>query len=195
MSTIRRSKAVTTAVAEEFFQHHLPYEIDMMRGLYPELTSGKFTRLIHNSNIESFHFHARNLIEFFKNKKPCDFDPRLFTEPPYEPNGNFISASLEAKINQQISHLTALRTSIAYAQLGPSEWTEIGVTIEKEIERFETALKPAYKAKWKYNLQTYIYVGSGSGTSSEVVGLSNTNTAATLEGSFLRIIDSGQKNE
>ena|SRR5216684_4335552 len=31
-----RSKAVTDAAVEQFFQRYLPYEIDMMRRLYPE---------------------------------------------------------------------------------------------------------------------------------------------------------------
>jgi len=189
MSKIRRLKAVTDETIEAFFVRHLPYEIDMMRGLYQEITSGKHTRLIHNANIESFHIHARNLIEFFKNKEPCDFDPRLFTIPAYEPNGDFISRSLEAKINRQISHLTAGRTSVPEEQLRPTEWTDIGTTIEKEIARFENALRPEYRNKWKYDQPIWINVGSGSGATNEVVSvLSNNMTGtATMEGYFFPI--------
>jgi hypothetical protein len=152
MSKLRRPRAVSDAVLQEFFDEHLPYEVEMMRGLYDELSAGGYTQLIHNANIESFHIHARNLIEFFKNKKPCDFDPRLFTHERYQPNGNFVDNSLEAKINQQISHLTADRTADAAQKLGPKEWAKIRGAVEKEIARWGESLSPEYKAKWKLNL-------------------------------------------
>jgi hypothetical protein len=187
MSKIRRPNDVTDAVADEFFCEHLPYEIDMMRGMYAELKKGPHSvQLLQNSHIESFHIHARNLIEFFKNKTPCDFDPRLFTEPSYQPDGNFISAGLEAKINQQISHLTAQRTGAQEGKLGPDQWTEIGEAIEEQIERFEKALKAKYKPKWKYNKRIYIKQGATS-ASSQVVLVSTTNTTAIVEGGFVRI--------
>lgn len=120
----------------------------MLRELHDELSRGTHDQLIHNANIEAFLVHARNLIEFFKNKPPCDFDPRLFTNAGYEPDGNFIDSTLEAKINQQVSHLTAERTAVANEQLGPEEWRKIRSSIETQIKRFENALKPEYKAKW-----------------------------------------------
>jgi len=166
MTKIRKLKSVTPDVADKFLTRHLPYEVKMMRELYPELNSGKYAQLIHNSNVQSFHVHARNLIEFFKNKPPCDFDPRLFTEPSYQPDGNFIDNLLEAKINQQISHLTAQRTAIAQEQLGPPQWEKILKTIEREISRFEKALKPECKEKWEAGLGAMIFTGQGSGASS-----------------------------
>jgi hypothetical protein len=152
MSKLRRRRAVSDAVLKEFFNEHLPYEIEMMRGLYDELSTGSSTWLMHNARIESFHIHARNLIEFFKNKRPCDFDPRLFTHGRYQPNGNFVDNRLEGKINQQISHLTADRTSDATKKLGPRDWAKIKGAVEKEIARWEEALSPEYKAKWKLSL-------------------------------------------
>lgn len=68
MKKIRRKKHVTNAKVAACFARHLPYEIDMFRELYPELSSGKYSQLLHNSHIESFLIHARALIEFFKNK-------------------------------------------------------------------------------------------------------------------------------
>ncbi|QOZ77013.1 hypothetical protein XH83_17050 [Bradyrhizobium sp. CCBAU 53351] len=103
--------------------------------------------------IECFHLHARNLIEFFKNKDPCDIDPRRFTKPGYEPNGNFIANDLEARMNQQISHLTAKRTDDPTKQLGPKERQEISKAIEAEITRFEKALTPQSEALWRLGLR------------------------------------------
>jgi hypothetical protein len=180
---------VTAVVADEFFRQHLPYEIDMLRSLYVELSRGEYSPLTHNAIIESFHIHACNLIEFFKNKKPCDFDPRLFTKPPYEPNGNFINAGLETSINQQISHLTTGRKSVGTLKLGPPQWVQIGRAIEAEIEPFEIALRPEFRAKWKYNQHTYINVGASRGASNEVVAVSSSNHTALVEGSFPRITD------
>ena len=48
--------------------HHLPYEIQMMRFLLRELTSGNYSAGLHNANIESFTTHVRNIFEFLKNK-------------------------------------------------------------------------------------------------------------------------------
>ena len=151
----------------------------MLRELYPELGSRKYTQLIHNSNIQSFCIHARNLIEFFKNKKPCDFDPRLFTDAAYEPDGNFIEHSLERKINQQIAHLTAQRTGNAKDQLGPKEWSDILEAVENQIERFEAALTPEFRKQWHAGLANMVFTGIGTGASSESYSISLIVPSAT----------------
>ena len=161
MSSIRRKKKVTDVAVKQFFLRHLPYEISMMRELHPELSSGNFSTLIHNAIVEAFLVHARNLIEFLKNKETCDFDPRLFTNPGYEPNGNFIKLTLQSKINQQVSHLTTERTAIPEEQLGVDQWTSILETVDVEIERFKTALKPEYKSMWTVSPQ-YVAVGQSA---------------------------------
>lgn len=154
MKKIRHPKSVTNDIAAECFSRHLPYEINMLRELYPELLSGHHSRLLHNAHIEAFLIHARNLIEFFKNKPPCDFDPRLFTDTSYEPNRNFINTDLLSKINQQVAHLTASRTANALKQLGPNEWLKIKNAIENEISRFEKSLLPIYKPTWNSEINT-----------------------------------------
>ena len=183
--SIRRPKSVTDAVAEAFISRHLPYEVQMMRELHPELTSGRYNQLIHNSNIQSFCIHARNLIEFFKNKKSCDFDPRLFTDSRHEPNGDFIEHVLEGKIHQQIAHLTAQRTANAEDQLGPKQWTKILKRVNDEIERFEAALTPEFRKKWEKGLQDMVFTGTGTGASSSPSSssllVSTTHTAAVTD--------------
>ena len=151
----------------------------MMRELQPELLSGKYSQLIHNANIEAFLIHARNLIEFFKNKAPCNFDPRLFTAPDYEPDGNFIDSSLEAKINQQISHLTAERTAIAEEQLGPDQWAKIKKAIEAEIARFEKALAPEYQAKWTFHPRI-VAVATGALGATNAISMTTTSTSVSV---------------
>lgn len=153
----------------------------MMRELHPEMLSGRYSQLIHNANVEAFLVHARNLIEFFKNKEPCDFDPRLFTKPGYEPNGNFIDSTLEAKINQQISHLTAERTAIAEEQLGPDEWAKIRGTIEAEIERFEKALRPEYEAKWTFNPQIVAVVQGALGPTNAISMTTSSSSSSVVD--------------
>lgn len=180
MSKLRRKNKVTDEVVEQCFRRHLPYEISMMRELHSELLRGNPSRLIHNANIEAFIVHARNLIEFFKNKEPCDFDPRLYTELGYEPDGNFIDASLEAKINQQVSHLTAERTAVAGQQLGPQQWNEIRSALDAQIKRFEEALKPGYKDKWLEPKPTMI-TQSPPGATNEISMTSTSSFSSSID--------------
>lgn len=125
----------------------------MMRETYRLLQRGAPSQFDRNMHIEAYHLHARNLIEFFKNKDPCDIDPRRFTQSGYEPDGNFIDSKLEAKINQQISHLTAKRTDQHKEQLGPQQWSEVNQAIDKQISRFEKALTDDSKKLWEQGLQ------------------------------------------
>ncbi|WP_369723841.1 hypothetical protein AB8Z38_07290 [Bradyrhizobium sp. LLZ17] len=150
MTKIRKPNAATESVAEEWLRRHLCYEVGMMRQLLPVLAHSPPSQFERNIHIECFHLHARNLIEFFKNKDPCDIDPRRFTKPSYQPDGNFIDKDLEARINQQISHLTSNR--VGAKQLGPSDWRKISATIEAEIARFEKHLTKDAEGHWRLGL-------------------------------------------
>ncbi len=99
-------------LAKKMLGHFIPYEIGMMRALHRRLASGSLSQLCRNAEIESFHIHARNLMEFFKNDKQCAIDPRTFTSKNYRIDGDFISKKLETKISQQIVHLTHERTDV-----------------------------------------------------------------------------------
>jgi hypothetical protein len=89
---------------EEFFTDHLPYEINMLRVSFALLSTGVMGPALTNVLIESFCVHARNLIEFFKNKDSCDFDPRDFAIAAYQLEKRFLRDSILPKINNQISH-------------------------------------------------------------------------------------------
>ena len=152
MSKIRKPNAANAEQAEYLLRRHVCYEVQMMRECWRQLQRGAYNQFDRNMNIECFNLHARNLIEFFKNKDPCDIDPRRFTKPDYKPNGNFIDSTLEAKINQQISHLTSDRTDDPKKQLGMKEFRKTGEAIEKEIARFEKSLTARSEELWKRGL-------------------------------------------
>ena len=193
MKKIRRKNNVTDEKVSECFARHLPYEIDMLRELYLELLSGKYSQLLHNSHIESFLIHARNLIEFFKNKEPCDFDPRLFTDESYEPNRQFINSKLLDKINEQIAHLTADRTAVASEQLGPTHWAQIKEALESEISRFEKTLKPEHNPTWKCTKRVSVIAAATQTTTSAPSKIFTTapvtHNAVNVTKSSVKIID------
>ncbi len=113
----------------------IPYEIGMMRALYKRLVAGASSQLCRNAEIESFHIHARNLMEFFKNDKQCAIDPRAFATEDYQIAGNFIPAKLESKISQQIVHLTHERTDIEKDKLSDAEREQTLQYIEQQVCR------------------------------------------------------------
>lgn len=137
---------------EEFFTEHFPFEISMLRATY-ELARAPKPAAEHNALVESFLMHARNLIEFYKDRPSCDFDPRMFTVASYQLNKDFIPDSVVARINRQTSHLTAKRISHASDELGPRDWTLILRALEEEMNRFAKALTRDYAAKWLLHQQ------------------------------------------
>lgn len=132
---------------EEFFTEHLPYEISMLRATY-DLARAPKPAAEHNALVEAFLLHARNLIEFYKDRPSCDFDPRMFTNASFQLNRDFVADSLVARINRQTSHLTAKRISNAADELGPRDWALILRALEEEMNRFTKALTRDYAAKW-----------------------------------------------
>lgn len=131
----------------EYFEHLL-YEIEMLLGLYPELSREEYNQTVHNALVEAFCLHARILIEFFQAEQ---VHPKCFTEGSYEPKDTF---EHKTQINTQIAHLTKRRTSVPSNQLGEKEWKLINDTLEQEISLFEMALKPEYKSKWGSRLKS-----------------------------------------
>ena len=132
---------------EEFFNEHLPYEITMLRAAY-DLARANRPASEHNAMVDSFLMHARNLIEFYKDRPSCDFDPRMFTNASFQLNRDFIADSLATRVSAQISHLTTRRISQAADELGPREWALILRALEEETARFAKALTKDYAAKW-----------------------------------------------
>jgi hypothetical protein len=137
----------------------IPYEVGMMRTLYKKLVKGSPCQLRHNAYIESFHMHARNMIEFFKDDKQCAIDPRTFTNKDYQVQGNFISSNLEKRISQQIVHLTHERTDDKKLKLGDQAREQTLAQLEKQIKRFESALLPQWVDVWRDGLKKMDFDG------------------------------------
>ena len=132
---------------EDFFTQLLPYEISMLRAAY-DLARAPKAAAEHRAMVESFLLHARNLIEFFKDKPSCEFDPRMFTVGSYQLDKEFVADAVLPRINAQISHLTARRISSEAAKMGPRDWALIVRALESEINRFRSALTADYREKW-----------------------------------------------
>jgi hypothetical protein len=144
---VTSNKKPAPHLKEEFFNEHLPYEITMLRAAY-DLARADRPASEHNAMVDSFLMHARNLIEFYRDKPGCDFDPRMFTNASFQLNREFIADSLATRVSAQISHLTARRISQAADELGPREWALILRALEEETARFVRALTKDYAAKW-----------------------------------------------
>ncbi len=146
---IRAADPKVEGLAKKMLGHFIPYEAGMMRALNAKLLLGSPTRLDRNADIESFHIHARNLIEFFTDDKQCAIDPRAFTTKDYRIDGNFIPKRLETKISQQIVHLAHERTDANPDKLSDQERNRTVAAIEKQIKRFEKALRPEWRPIWE----------------------------------------------
>jgi hypothetical protein len=149
---IRKVDPNTDGLAKKMLGHFVPYEVAMMRALHRKLQAGSPTQLDRNADIESYHVHARNLIEFFTDDIQCAIDPRAFTTTAYRIDGNFIPKKLETKISQQIVHLTHERTDVTADKLSDEERDRTTKAIEKAIKRFENALRPEWRLIWRKSL-------------------------------------------
>lgn len=138
---------------EEFFTHHLPHEIEMLRATY-ELARAARPPAEHEALVESFLLHARNLIEFFQDRPTCDFDPRMFTAGSYQLNRDFVAEGVLPRINRQVGHLTVKRTTQEADRPGPRDWALILRALEEEIARFTKALRKDYAEKWSPQQQS-----------------------------------------
>jgi hypothetical protein len=154
-----RTATPKNGFATKMLSHFIPYEVGMMRAVSKRLAAGSVSRVQRNAEIESFHIHARNLIEFFTDDKQCAIDPRTFTTPNYRVKGNFIPAKLKSKISQQIVHLTHERTDVEKDKLSDDERMQTLRYIEEEIARFEKALDPHWLPIWEGGLRMMRFDG------------------------------------
>jgi hypothetical protein len=187
---IRQLDPKFDALAKELLRRHIPYEVNMLRATYKELLAPSPSRLIRNVVIESFHIHARNLIEFFKNDKQCVVDPRRYMTPDYRIDGDFIARSLETRISQQIVHLTAQRIA-GKGQLDNPERDQTVTAIEQQISRFEKHLTKEWQKIWEEGLRemivvdTMISVAEVQGASSEITALPQANMTGSVGDSWV----------
>jgi len=137
--------------AEEFFDEHLHYEISMLRATYAYMCVGSFGDILNNALIESFCTHARNLIEFFRYKDPCDYHPVEFVTDKFRKNTQFIDDSLFTTINEQISHISYYRTADPSKKIDGTFRAKVIAALEAEIGRFNKHLTDHFRARWKFS--------------------------------------------
>jgi hypothetical protein len=139
-----------TTSLDEFFKVHFPYEIWMIRRSIEALsTRQQLSEFEKNALIETFCLHARNLIEFFRKKDGCEFDPRDFTTADFKLKTAFIGNGPLQWINRQVSHLTKGRTDDPAGKINTVEMADMYRAIEAEIERFLRHLTAERRVVWE----------------------------------------------
>jgi hypothetical protein len=135
----------------ELFEHHLPYEVQMMRYAYKCLESDMDPAAV-NIHIEAFCLHVRNLLEFlnYKPSKPSGMGD--FTVTTWKPFNGVCPGKIsktKRRLNNQISHLgMGERTSDPTKKISANERLEMRSMIETELGRLPLGLKPEWKASW-----------------------------------------------
>jgi hypothetical protein len=142
-------KNIPQKTQDAFVQHHLPYELWMMRESLAAARKGAPTQFQHNLHVEGFAVHARNLIEFLKNGDGCGFNPADFTTEAFSVNRKFIRDTLVTMINEQISHLTSDRTENKNEKFDEPHWQETANAIEQEFKRWTDNLSSDWAKKWE----------------------------------------------
>jgi hypothetical protein len=145
----RKSKNVDEETKASLVQHHLPYELWMMREALYAARQGAESRFKQNLQVEGLAIHARNVIDFLKNAQTCGFNPTDFTAKNFSVNRRFIRPELAELINHQISHLTARRTENQNEKFDEPKWVEATEAIEKEFKRWSDNLTPDWAEKWE----------------------------------------------
>jgi hypothetical protein len=140
-------------VLVDIIEQHLPYEIDMLRSTYGQLSvaakidpaSETFEqRLIRFSLIESFCAPARALLDFFSNRRNYSTDAVAsdFTDgftPTFDANTEDFK-TLSKQLNKQLFHLTKERTLLDQFDAGNDGTKILRYYIEPAIEHFRSCL-------------------------------------------------------
>jgi hypothetical protein len=140
----------------DIIEEHLPYEVDMLRGLYSQFgkvnpSLDEFNQKVqYYAQINSFCVHARALLDFFADirKDKTDAIASNFTsgyKPTFDQTIEPLK-SLRTKLNKQIFHLTNDRTIVAAQKFQPStDAQEVMKVIEPAIGHFAACLTPDFK--------------------------------------------------
>ncbi len=147
----------------DIIEEHLPYEIDMLRRTYMQLSvvckvspdrETDEQRATRCTLTESFCVHARSLIDFFADEKrgtdavACEFTDNRFVrlDRSKEP----IKSIRDTKLNKQIFHLTKNRTIVESEKFDAGkDGMEVLKIIEPAIEVFTNFLLPEFQSHFK----------------------------------------------
>ena len=144
----------------DIIEEHLPYEIDMLRRTYMQLSvlskidpdrEPDEQRATRNALTESFCVHARSLIEFFADNKKgadavaCEFTDNRFTQ--LDRSKGPIKTIRDIKLNKQIFHLTKNRTIVDSEKFDVGkDGMDVLQIIEPAIEHFTNFLLPDFRS-------------------------------------------------
>ena len=142
----------------EAFEHHLVYEVNMLRQAFDFLHVPAWRPELRNMIIELFCVHARNLIGFFDENSATPGQSRSdyvgarhFCRNDYEPwRKGRPSNELSGRLNRQVSHLSYDRTSQNEGKIGPKDQLELVRLIEQELEIFGNCLREPYANRWPF---------------------------------------------
>ena len=141
---------------QQIIIEHLPYEIRMLRYSFSRLQEIKEGDTDGNAFVECFCIHARNLIDFFRDRKPYSDNQACahhFTETTYSPfQKGEIDTRLYDKVNKQIAHLTYHRSTHEKDKIGQADRNKLLKILQDEIALFSAQLKPEYKSMWRPDL-------------------------------------------
>ena len=128
---------------QELFDEHLFYECQMLVHTQQALLAAAWFHPIGNALMESFCFHARNLIEFFDGGPNVNFS--LFAKPSFKPwASGRVRDVLVRKLNTHLAHLTPKRTSDPKRKIGEVERAELFAALSVEIGHLRAHLKPQF---------------------------------------------------
>jgi len=174
---------------QEVINHHVPYEVRMMRQTYAMLADGSaclwFSQTVINALIESFCLHARSLIEFFSGETtPADNTAaaKHFAKSSYKPCPDYgPSRELRGKLNGQIAHPSYSRTSTGDEKVSAKDRAILMKFIDDELVRFSNEMKETYRQQWPVDMTP---AASGDKSTSYVnvfgpAGATNQITTAT----------------
>jgi hypothetical protein len=132
-------------------EEHLPYELSMLEAAFDFLVKKEFAPyheclFLHNTSVECFWMHARNLLEFFRSK------PGASTATPLDFTVTFahekVGRDIEDQINNAITHLQYGRKSQPLA-LNNGTMIHIKGVIDREVKKFQEALTTEAHKVWK----------------------------------------------
>lgn len=147
------------ATNEEILREHLPYELWMLRETYARLKSPPADDVLRNALIEAFCIHARQLLEFFENKQALH--AKVFTGGIYEAaHLSGLTNSDRDKLNTQIAHLTAKRTTDPTEKIGHSMREHYLMALEREAQNFEGKLTSEFQGMFRATPTSSAIIGA-----------------------------------
>jgi hypothetical protein len=135
------AKALDPKVKQIVLDDALPYELNMLEQTFLALQAVQ-PSVLGNALIESFCLHARQLIDFFENEQGVTAEQFTVSDTYVAKETPGIPKGLRTKLNTQIAHLTAKRTSNEADKIGPADRQLLLQKLIPESQLFALQLSP-----------------------------------------------------